>query len=337
MTRAVQSAQRIEAMARPLRIGAWAVAIPLVALGALVPVWLADSPFLLLLASQGMIAALVALSLDQLTGNTGLLSFGHAGWYGFGTYAAGLTAIHSSADMLVVLPVTVIAAALLAAAVGSVLVRQIGKTFAILTLAFSQILYALVFVATGWTGGEDGLQGVPIATLAGTAIATPAAWYLVLYVTLIVFVSLLFALRRSPLGKAWLAIKDNAERARFIGIDVAGLKLLAYVISAALAALAGAMFVLANGATSPATLSWVESGKIMMYVVLGGTGTIIGPVIGAWVFTLTEHYISSFTDAWLIYFGAFFIIVVIVAPGGLFGAGRTACLRLSGRGRSGTP
>jgi branched-chain amino acid transport system permease protein len=309
--------------ARGRRQGGMGLAFPLgvlvVLVVAMLPLAASDSPFLVALASQAIIAAILALSLDLLMGNTGLLSFGHAGWYGFGAYVAGLAAKHFSAEMIVILPLAAAAAALAAAAIGSILTRQIGKTFAILTLALSQIFYALVFIASPWTGGEDGLQGIPIPTLLGFTVASPMAWYWLLYGALVG--ALLFALyvRRTPLGRAWLAIKENTERAQFIGIDTIGLKLLAYVLSAALAALAGGLFALFNGATSPETLHWFESGKILMYVVLGGVGTIVGPVVGAGVFTFAEHYVSSLTEAWLIYFGALFVLVVIVAPGGLFG------------------
>ena len=269
--------------------------------------------------TQAIVAAIVALSLDLLVGNTGLLSFGHAAWYGFGGYTAGLVAKLVTPEMLIVLPLTIIVAAVLSALIGGILVRQVGKTFAILTLALSQIFFSLVFVASKWTGGEDGLQGVPTPTLGGENVVSQAAWYWILYVVLIVVLLATLYLRRSPLGRAWLAIKSNTERARFVGIAVGRLKLLAYVLSAAIAALAGGLFTLFNGAVAPDTLSWFESGKILMYVVLGGVGTIIGPVLGAAVFTIAEHYVSSLTDAWLIYFGGLFVIVVIVAPGGLFG------------------
>lgn len=306
-----------------------------VLIGAATPLWTQDMPFVLILASHAIIAALVAVSLDMLTGNTGLLSFGHAGWYGFGSYVAGLSAQLLTTEILALVLLTVLATALLALAVGSILVRQLGKAFAILTLAFSQVLHAMVFIASGVTGGEDGLQGIPVATVLGLQIARPEVWYWVLYGTLVAVLCLALWLRRSPLGKAWLGIRENAERAQFIGLDVFRLKLLAYVISASLAAFAGALFVLVNGATTPETLHWFESGKILMYVVLGGVGTIVGPAIGAAVFTFAEHYVSSFTDAWLIYFGALFVVTVIVAPGGIFGLLRPVWARCTGRSERG--
>src|SRR6185312_4959002 len=247
-------------------------------IGASLPLWTAGSPFLLMLASHAIVAAILALSLDLLTGNTGLLSFGHAAWYGFGAYAAGLISKFVSGELFIILPIVLTWAIIAALLIGVILVRQIGKTFAILTLALSQIFYALVFVLSGWTGGEDGLQGVPLMTVFGRQVTSPQAWYWLLYSVLVLVLAGALYLRITPLGRAWLAIRENTERARFIGINAQRLKLLSFVISAAVAALAGSLFVLFNGAVSPDVLNWFESGKILMYVVFGGVGTIVGPV-----------------------------------------------------------
>lgn len=295
------------------------IGILAIVLSALVPVFTRDQPFLMVLASHALIAAMVAVSLDMLTGNTGLLSFGHAGWFGLGGYVTGLLAKSTTTEMLLLLPMAASIALVLSYGFGQIFMRQIGKAFAILTLAFSQVLYALVFVLSGITGGEDGLQGIPSPSLFGFKIAGPQTWYWLLLTCLVAFLALALYLRVTPLGKAWLGVRENTERAAFIGLNVFRLKVMAYVFSATLAAIAGGLFVLFNGAMSPESLHWFESGKILMYVVLGGVGTIVGPALGAVVFTFTENYISSFTDSWLVYFGALFVFIVIVAPGGIFG------------------
>lgn len=308
------------------------IGLTIVALaGIVLPFASTGQPFLLMLVSHALIAAILALSLDMLTGNTGLLSFGHAAWFGFGSYVAGLLSKSVSSDILVLGLLTLAFTVLVSGVIGAVLVRQIGKTFAILTLALSQIMFAIVFVFSDITGGEDGLQGIPLATFFGVPIISPTSWYAILLGALLLALAGALHLRRSPLGRGWLAIRDNDERARFIGMNVNQLKLISYVISAGLASFAGVLFVLFNGATSPDLLHWLELGKVLMYVVLGGVGTIFGPVIGALVFTLAEHYVSSFTDAWLIYFGALFVLIVIVAPGGLFGGAAQIAERLSTR------
>ena len=299
----------------------------LIVVGASLPLWTQNSPFLLMLAAQAVIAGILALSLDMLTGNTGLLSFGHAAWYGFGAYTAGLASRYT-AELLLLLPFVIAVTSLVALATGAILVRQIGKSFAILTLALSQILQALVFVLSDITGGEDGLQGIPTATVLGLPLQRNDFWYWLLYGILVLVLLGALALRRAPLGRAWLAIRDNTERARFIGIRVNGVKLVAYTISAALAAVAGALLALFNGAASPDLLGWYKSGQVLMYVVLGGVGTIVGPILGATLFTFAEHFVSSLTDAWLIYFGGLFVLIVIVAPGGLFGVASGLLARL---------
>lgn len=308
------------------------IAVIATVLGAALPFVLAGNPFILMLSSYAVIAAIVALSLDLLTGNTGLLSFGHAAWYGFGAYAAGLMSKMLTSDIILLLLMTMVISGVVAAIVGVVLVRQIGKAFAILTLAFSQIIFAVVFVFSDMTGGEDGLQGIPVPSVFGITIFKPEVWFWILYGALLLSLALALHIRRSPLGKSWLAIRENSERASFVGINVNKLKLEAYVLSAAMAAMAGALFVLFNGAASPDILHWFESGKILMYVVLGGIGTLVGPILGAIVFTFAEHYVSSFSDSWLIYFGALFIIVIIVAPGGVFGAINSSWTRMARHG-----
>ncbi|SMG41955.1 branched-chain amino acid ABC transporter permease [Paraburkholderia susongensis] len=295
------------------------VALVLVAVAVLLPLLLADQPFTIVMFSHAFIAAMLAVSLDMLTGNTGLLSFGHAAWFGFGAYVAGLLARSLTADLLLVLVMTALPTLIFALIVGAIFLRQVGKTFAILTLAFSQVLYSLVFVAGSTTGGEDGLQGVPAPTLFGITLAGQNTWYWLLLGVLLAMIAGVLYLRSTPLGRAWLGLRDNAQRARFIGMDVFRLKLIAYAVSATLASLTGALFVLFNGAVTPEVLGWFQSGKILMYVVLGGVGSVVGPALGAIVFTFAENAISSFTDAWMVYFGALFVIVVIVAPGGLYG------------------
>lgn len=332
MTTALQTTGRSSpARMRPLLV----LGLLAIFLSALVPVFTRDQPFLVVLASHALIAAMVAVSLDTLTGNTGLLSFGHAGWFGLGGYVTGLLSKSVTTEMLLLLPMAALLIMVLSFIFGQIFMRQVGKAFAILTLAFSQVLYALVFVLSRITGGEDGLQGIPSPTIVGIRIAGPQAWYWLLLAFLIGFLALVLYLRVTPLGKAWLGVRENAERATFVGLNVFRLKVTAYVISAMLASVAGGLFVLFNGAISPESLHWFESGKMLMYVVLGGVGTIVGPAVGAVIFTLAENYISSLTNSWLVYFGALFVFIVIVAPGGIFGLVRPYYERMTA-GRKGT-
>jgi branched-chain amino acid transport system permease protein len=287
--------------------------------GAMLPLFVEPTSFVLILASHALIAGLFGLSLDMLLGTTGMISFGHAGWYGLGAYTAGITAKSLSPDIFVTVAAAIVVVALLASIVGAVLVRQMGKAFAILTLALAQIMYTAVFLAPSITGGEDGLQAIPAPTFFGTQLIEFRSWYWVLYGIVVVATLLALLCRRTPLGESWAAIRENQERARFIGIDVNALKLISYVISAAMAGAAGALFAFFNGSVTPELVHWAESGKVMMYVILGGVGTFIGPVLGAGVFTIAQHYISSFAGEWMIYFGVLMIVLVLFAPRGIYG------------------
>jgi branched-chain amino acid transport system permease protein len=302
--------------------------IAALAAGAGLPFVVGSDSFILVLMSHALIAGLVALSLDMLLGTTGLMSFGHGAWYGLGAYVAGIMAKSTSTEILLCVAVATVSAALLAAAVGFILVRQVGKAFAILTLALGQIVYTAIFLAPGLTGGEDGLQGIPVPTFFGRAINEFQTWYWILYGCVLAAVLGALFVRRSPLGNAWAAIRENPERAQFIGMNVARLKLLSYVISAALAAAAGALFAFFNGGVSPETLQWFESGKILMCVILGGVGTFVGPVLGGMVFTIAQHYISSVSNAWFIYFGLLMIALVLFAPRGIQGLWTAALAQL---------
>jgi len=305
--------------------------LAVLAVGALLPFAVGSDSFLLVLLSHALIAGLVALSLDWLLGTTGLMSFGHAAWYGLGAYTAGVVAKSWSSDILLCLAAAMLAVVVLAAPVGAILVRQIGKAFAILTLALGQILYTAIFLAPGLTGGEDGLQGIPVPTFFGLQIAQFQTWYWILFACTVLAVALSLVVRRTPLGHALAAIKENPDRARFIGVRVTRLRLLAYVASAALAALAGALFAFFNGGVSPENLHWMESGKILMCVILGGVGTFIGPVFGGLAFTVAQHYISSVSNSWLIYFGLLMIGLVLFAPKGIHGIWQSAARRMRQR------
>jgi branched-chain amino acid transport system permease protein len=309
----------IVARTSPAMTARRAVLWGLVAGGATLPLIVEPTSFVLILASHALIAGLFGLSLDMLLGTTGMISFGHAGWYGLGAYTAGITAKMVSPDIFVSVATAMLVVAILAAAVGVILVRQMGKAFAILTLALAQIMYTAVFLAPSITGGEDGLQAIPPPTFFGAQLVEFRTWFWVLYGIVAVATLLAILCRRTPLGEAWAAIRENQERARFIGIDVNALKLMSYVVSAAMAGAAGALFAFFNGSVAPEVVHWAESGKVIMYVILGGVGTFIGPVLGAGVFTVAQHYISSFSGEWMIYFGVLMIVLVLFAPRGIYG------------------
>jgi branched-chain amino acid transport system permease protein len=280
--------------------------------------WLVYPPVAMDIASWALFAAAV----DLLLGYTGLLSFGHAAFWGSSAYAAGLIAIHSGLPF----PVAVLGGAVLAAAlavpIGYLCVRNSGIYFAMVTLAFAQMIY---FIANQWrsvTGGENGLQGIP-RELFGLDLSDPFVFY---YAGLPIVLLGLWGLWRivhSPFGHVLVAIRDNPARARAIGYPVERYKLLAFVLSAATAGLAGGLFAISHGFASLQEVNWTTSGKAVMMVVLGGIGSLWGSVLGAALVVQLEDYLStSGFDGIGIVTGTVFVLVVLLFRQGLWGAGR---------------
>ncbi|MDP9397631.1 MAG: branched-chain amino acid ABC transporter permease [Actinomycetota bacterium] len=263
--------------------------------------------------------ALFAVALDLLLGYTGLLSFGHAAFWGSSAYASGLIAVHAGAPFPVAVLGGTLVAMALAVPIGYLSVRRTGIYFAMVTLAFAQMIY---FLANQWrsvTGGENGLQGIP-RDFFGLDLSEPFFFY---YAGLpLILAGLAFAWRivRSPFGKVLVAIRDNPARARALGYPVDRYKLLVFVISAGLAGLAGGLFAISHGFASLQEVYWTTSGKVVIMTVLGGIGTLWGSVLGAAVIVLLEDFLASsgFNGIGIIT-GAIFVLVVTVFRRGLWG------------------
>ncbi len=224
--------------------------------------------------------ALFAVSLDLLLGYTGLLSFGHAAFWGTSAYTAGVIAIHSGLPFPVAVLGGAVAAMVLAVPIGLLSVRRTGIYFAMVTLAFAQMVY---FVANQWrdvTGGENGLQGIP-KNLFGMDLSDPFYFY---YAGLpIVLIGLFIAWRivRSPFGRVLVAIRENPARTRALGYPVGRYKVMIFVISAGLSGLAGGLYAISHGFASLQEVYWTTSGKVVIMTILGGIGTLWGSVLGA--------------------------------------------------------
>ena len=273
-------------------------------------------------ASDIVAFALLAIALDLLIGFTGLLSFGHAAFWGTAAYATGLVAIHAGVPFPVAVLAGAVAAAALALPIGYLSVKRSGIYFAMVTLAFAQMVY---FIANQWrgvTGGENGLQGVP-RELFGVDLSDPFYFY---YAALpLVLVGLFAAWRivRSPFGRVLVAIRDNPQRARALGYPVQRYKLLAFVLSATLAGLAGGLHAVGHGFASLQDVHWTTSGKAVLMVVLGGIGTLWGSILGAGLVVQLEDYLStSGFEGIGIVTGTVFVLVVLLFRQGLWGAGR---------------
>jgi len=307
--------------------GSRALALAALAALAIVPWVLARHQLSLL--TDLMIAGLFAMSLDLIMGYTGMVSFGHAAYFGLGAYASALILLHFAQPV----PVALLAGAALAGAVavpvGWLSTRATGIYFAMLTLAFAQFLYTVAYKWRDLTGGSDGIAGVPKTQLfwGGPSLASPNAFYFLVAVCLVLSLVLCRALVRSPFGRALQAIRENERRFTSLGRDARPFKLVVFVIAATFAGLAGALFAPFRGFASPEVMFWVFSGQGLMMVVMGGIGTLVGPIFGAMVFILIQEVLSSYTEHWMIFTGLVFVLIVIFLPGGLVGTARRIVAR----------
>ena len=276
-----------------------------------------------------LIFGLFALSLDLIMGYTGMVSFGHAAYFGLGAYGSALVLIHFGQPVPVALLTGALLAGVVAVPVGWFSTRATGIYFAMLTLAFAQLLYTIAYKWRDLTGGSDGIAGVPKTVLfwGGPSLASPRAFYFVVAAAVVLSLLLCHGLVRSPFGRALQAIRENERRFIALGRDPRPFKLVVFVIAAVFAGLAGALFAPFRGFASPEVMFWVLSGQGLMMVITGGIGTLVGPVVGAMVFILVQEILSSYTEHWMIFTGAIFVLMVIFLPGGLVGTARRLATR----------
>lgn len=281
--------------------------------------------FAMTLLTELVILGLFAMSLDLMVGYTRLVSFGHAAAYGLGAYASGYMLLNSDLP----LPFAVLGAALLtgiiAIGVGWVCTLATGVSFSMLTLAFAQLLYAVAFKWTSVTGGSDGLAGIPrrAGPFGLTALSTKTGFYYFALACLVGAFLLCRALVASPFGAVLRGIRENEPKTLALGYNTRLYKIAIVAIAYALGGLAGALYAPFAGFANTELLFWLLSGQVLIMVIVGGSGTLIGPILGAAFFMLLEHQLSSYTEAWALFFGLVFIAFVLFAPEGLWGlAGR---------------
>ena len=269
--------------------------------------------------------ALFALSVDLLLGFTGLLSFGHAAFWGSSAYVTGLIAINLGVPFPVAIIGGALFAMLIAVPIGLLSVRRAGIYFAMVTLAFAQMIY---FVANQWndlTGGENGLQGVPSAFFGIEAVESESFYFYYVALILIVLGAFIgWRIVHSPFGRVLVSIRDNPSRARALGYDVERYKLIAFVLSAGLAGIAGGVFAISHGFVSLQELDWTTSGKVVLMTVIGGMGTLWGGPVGAAIIVLLEDSLaSSGFDGIGIITGSIFVIVVLLFRKGVWGTAQS--------------
>ncbi|MBE7521264.1 MAG: branched-chain amino acid ABC transporter permease [Burkholderiales bacterium] len=283
---------------------------------------LSGAGFYVELTTKIMIMAIFALSLDLLVGWTGLVSFGHAAYFGVGAYAlAILSPKAEAAGMWSSLGIAVLAAAACAFVVGIFVLRTRGIYFIMVTLAFAQMFY-FVFHDTDFGGGSDGryVNVKPDASIAGYApfdLDRPLHVYYVVLAVLVAVFLFLQLLLRSPFGRALQGIRANEQRMRALGFPVTAYKLAAFTLAGALAGLAGWLLAAQSGFVNPEILSWHQSGNVLLMVILGGAGTPYGPIVGAFALTLLHELFSTLTRHWQLWLGISIVLIVLFMPGGL--------------------
>ena len=276
------------------------------------------------LGTRVLILALAAMSLNFLLGFTGVLSFGHAAYFGLGVYGVGLTIKYLVPSTLAGIAVGVIAGTIAAAIIGALIVRLRGIYFAMVTIAFGQVFYFIAYRWNSVTGGDDGLSGwqrQPIDLGIGTVdiLGNDEALYYLVLVCLVIGVAIMAALLRSPFGRTLLAIRENERRARFLGIPIDRHIWLSWLISCLFVSLAGTLYALLNNFADPHDLRWDQSGDFVIMAVLGGMRAFWGPLIGAAIFVVLQDYVSSETANWMSFIGLFFVLVVLFFPRGVLG------------------
>lgn len=302
---------------------------------ALVPLWahFSGEPFTVTLATRAVILALAAVGLHIALGLGGLVSLGHAVFFGIGGYAMGILAYHAQTytplmewpfviegtkSMPVIWLVAVVLSSVVAYFIGLLSLRTSGVYFIMITLAFGQMFF---FFAISWSayGGEDGLSIYVRNGFPGVNTLVPIQFYALCFVILAAVMFFAARLQRSPFGLALNAARQVPDRVETVGLNPMRLRLVAFVLSGAITGLAGALFADLNRFVSPTMFSWQMSGELIIFIILGGLGRLYGPVVGAVVFVALEHILGDLSDYWHIYLGVLLLGVVLFARGGIIG------------------
>jgi branched-chain amino acid transport system permease protein len=288
------------------------------------PFWINQTGGYTQLGTRVVIMALAATALNFLLGFTGVLSFGHAAYFGLGVYGTGLIIKYIVPSTFVGMAVGVLTAVAAAAIIGFLIVHLRGIYFAMVTIAFGQVFYFIAYRWNNVTGGDDGLSNwsrMPIdfgfARL--DILHSPVTFYYFVLFFFAVSVGIMAWLLRSPFGRTLLAIRENERRACFLGVPVDRHIWLSWVISCTFVGLAGTLYALLNNFADPHDLHWSQSGDFVIMAVLGGMRSFWGPLIGAAVFVVLQDYVSTMTQNWMSFIGLFFVLVVLFFPRGVLG------------------
>ncbi len=284
------------------------------------------SPYYVGLVVKMMVFALFAMSLDLLLGYAGMPSLGHAAYFGMAAYTTGLLALNAQWAAWLALPAGIAMAMLTSIVFGLLALRTRGSYFLMITLALSQVLWGVAFGWRSLTGGDDGLPDVPRPELGlpwPMSENTPFYYFVLLF--FVVGTLMLVRIVDSPFGYVLRGIRESESRMLALGYNVWRYKLVAFVLAAAFAGLAGCLYVYFNRFVSPDYVHVVRSAEVLLMVILGGAGTLIGPAVGATLIVLLENLISTYTERWVTVLGVIYVLVALLTPGGI--AGVMASLR----------
>lgn len=273
-------------------------------------------PFGVGIFTEIFIMAIFAMSLGLILGYAGLVSLGHAAFFGAGAYTVALLGQYV-VNTYLLLVAAIVVAALLAFISGALFFRSTGAYFIMLTLAFAQVLFAVVFQAEPITGGSDGMNVVAVLDLGFGEITGGLGLYYVMGVALLGSYLLLLLFVASPVGKVVRGVMENELRMRTLGYNTFSYKLYVYTLAGAMAGFAGALYAYFNFYVTPDVLGWVFSGLALIMVIVGGAGTVLGPALGAAFFIILQNYVSFYTEYWALIMGLVFIFFVLLGRGGL--------------------
>jgi branched-chain amino acid transport system permease protein len=278
----------------------------------------AGEPFALTFVSRVLVFALAAISLNLVLGYGGMVSFGHALYLGLGAYVVGIMAQHEVSNGWLQLGVTVVACAAVGAVTGLISLRTTGIAFIMITLAFAQMFYYL-FVSLKQYGGDDGLSIVARSDFGLFTLASPITLY---YVALALVLAALVAMQRLVAARFGMVLRGcriNERRMKAMGFSTLRYKLTAYVLASVVSGIAGLLYANLTGFASPAYMAWTVSGELIVVVVLGGMGTVFGPLIGALVLLFSEEVLKAYSEHWQMILGPLIVLVVLTARRGVYG------------------
>ena len=290
----------------------------------LAPYWMVPLGGYTALGTRVLVLGLAAMSVNFLLGFTGVLSFGHAAYFGLGAYGAGFALKFLAPSTPPSLLCGMLLGGIAGAVLGALIVRRRGVYFAMVTIAFGQVFYYIAFQWSAVTGGDDGLRGfsrqpLEFGLFSIDILSNASAFYYFVLVCFGLVAAVMAFILRSPFGRTMVAIRENERRARFLGIPVERHIWIAFTLSCFFMGFAGALYALVNNFADPRGLHYSQSGDFVMMAVMGGMRSFWGPMLGAAVFVVLQDYLSSITINWMSFVGMLFVAVVLFFPRGLLG------------------